>query len=150
TFEYNLQGLTNYADPLGKVTRYVRDATGQTLRQTNAENQTIQFTYNPSGEVLTLTDGNGNVTHWNYDQYGLTTNKVDANNAEMFRYQYDPNGQLTNRLQAGSITPTYRYDAWKPQKYCLSDVKQHHAWLRRSQSSNEHDRWHWFNGFHRD
>jgi RHS repeat-associated protein len=38
------------------------------------------------------------------------TNKVDALNAEMFRYKYDPEGQLTNRWQAGGITTTYRFD----------------------------------------
>ena len=35
---------------------------------------------------------------------------MDHNDADMFRYQYDPNGRLTNRWQAGNITTTYKFD----------------------------------------
>ena len=110
SFEYNSRGLTNYADPLGKVTRYVRDASSQILSQTNANNESLQFTYNPSREISTLTDGKAQTTTWHYDEYGRVTNKVDSTSTEMFRYQYDSSGRLTNRLQAGSITTTFGYD----------------------------------------
>jgi len=110
TFQYNSRGLTNYTDPLGKVTRYVRDSAGQLLFQTNANIELLQFTYDPAGNIRTLKDGKAQTTTWNYDDYGRVTNKVDHTTAVMFRYQYDPNGRLTNRLQAGSITTIFRYD----------------------------------------
>lgn len=110
-FEYNSRGLTNYTDPLGKVTRFVRDAMGRVLYQTNANLEVLSFTYNPAGQLLSLTDGKNQTTRWNYDAEGRVTNKVDALNAEMFRYRYDPNGRLTNRWQTGGITTTFRYDA---------------------------------------
>ena len=71
----------------------------------------LQFSYNPAGQLLTLTDGKDQTIHWNYDAEGRLTNKVDAAGAEMFRYGYDPEGRLTNRWQAGGITTSYRYDA---------------------------------------
>lgn len=110
-FEYNSRGLTNYTDALGKITRFVRDELGRVLYQTNANNEVLSFTYNPAGQLLTLTDGKNQTTRWNYDAEGRVTNKVDALNAEMFRYQYDPAGRLTNRWQAGGISTTFRYDA---------------------------------------
>ncbi len=108
--EYTSRGLTNHTDALGKITRFVRDAEGQVLSQTNANQEVLQFTYSPAGDILTLTDGKDQVTRWNYNHYGLVTNKVDHNGAEMFRYQYDPNSRLTNRWQAGNITTTYKFD----------------------------------------
>ena len=71
-----------------------------------ANQEVLQFTYSPAGDILTLTDGKDQVTRWNYNAYGLVTNKVDALNAEMFRYQYDPNRRLTNRWQAGNTQPS--------------------------------------------
>jgi RHS repeat-associated protein len=109
-FHYLERGLTNYVDGLSKSTKYVRDARGQALYQTNANFEVLGFTYNPFGDILTLKDGKNQVTKWNYDAFGRVTNKVDALNAEMFRYKYDPEGQLTNRWQAGGITTTYRFD----------------------------------------
>ena len=67
TFIYNERGLTNYTDPLGKITRFVRDAEGQVLYQTNANLEVLQFSYNPAGDILTLTDGKDQVTKWNYN-----------------------------------------------------------------------------------
>jgi RHS repeat-associated protein len=110
TLVYNSLGLTNYFDPLGNLTSYVRDAAGRILYETNANNEVLQFTYNPSGEMLSLIDGKNQQTAWNYDQYGRVTNKVDNTGAQMFAYQYDPNDRLTNRLQTGAIVTTYAYD----------------------------------------
>jgi YD repeat-containing protein len=80
------------------------------LSQTNANQELLQFTYNPADQLLTLKDGKQQTTSWEYDAEGRVTSKVDAASAEMFRYQYDPAGRLTNRWQAGNISTTYRYD----------------------------------------
>ena len=110
-FEHNARGLTNYTDSLGKVTTYQRDALARMLYEFNANQERLGFTYNPAGQLLTLTDGKTNTTRWNYDAEGRATNKVDAANAEMFRYQYDPAGRLTNRWQAGNVATAYKFDA---------------------------------------
>lgn len=110
-FDYGPRGLTNHTDALGKVTRFVRDELGRSMFETNANFEVLQFTYNPAGQLLALTDGNLNTTRWNYDTEGHVTNKADAANAEMFRYRYDSNGRMTNRWQAGGISTTFRHDA---------------------------------------
>lgn len=111
SFGYGSRGLTNHTDPLGQETFFAQDELGQVLFITNANLEVLGQTYNPLGQILTLTDGKGQITKWNYDLEGRVTNKVDAANNEIYRFQYDPNGQLTNRWQRGNITTTLRYDA---------------------------------------
>jgi RHS repeat-associated protein len=111
TFVYDSRGLTNYFDPLDHRTTFVRDAAGRVLYQTNANQEVLRFTYNPKGQLLTLTDGKNQTTTWHYDQYGRVTNKVDVANTEIFRYQYDPAGRLTNRWTAAKGNTGYGYDA---------------------------------------
>jgi RHS repeat-associated protein len=110
SFNYNWLGLTNYVDQLGHVTAFVRDASGRVTSETNANNEVLQFTYNPFDELLTLTDGKNQTTTWHYDQYGHATNKVDASSTTDFVYQYDLLGRLTNRWTPAKGTTVYRYD----------------------------------------
>ena len=140
TFAYNSRGLTNHFDPLGKVTRFVRDESGRVLYQTNANNELLSFTYYPDDELKTLTDGRNSQTLWNRNAYGLVTSKTLMANQggsaqEVLRYYYDAGGRLTNRWSMGkggagyntyyaydpvgnvtniaypTLTNTYRYDA---------------------------------------
>src|SRR5262249_12713042 len=90
-FVYNSRGLTNYFDQLGHLTVFVRDGLGRVLSQTNANNEALQFTYNPSDELKTLIDGKNQTTTWKYDEYGRVTNKVDALGVNAFIYRYDSN-----------------------------------------------------------
>jgi len=110
SFAYDDRGLASYTDQLGQPTVFVRDAVGRILYETNANNEVLQFTYNPADELLSLTDGKNQITRWNYDTYGRVTNKVDATMAEIFRYQYDPNDRLTNRWSAAKGNTVYKYD----------------------------------------
>ncbi|MGB7768985.1 MAG: hypothetical protein WBN22_09065 [Verrucomicrobiia bacterium] len=110
SFTYDSRGLEKYVDQLGRPTTYGRDTAGRVLDETNANNEVLQFTYNPADELLTLTDGKNQTTAWSYDQYGRVTNKVDATNEILFVYQYDPDNRLTNRWSAAKGTTVYRYD----------------------------------------
>ena len=111
SFLYDTRGLTNYFDPLGHRTDFVRDTAGRVLYQTNANQEVLRFTYNPKGQLLTLTDGKNQTTTWHYNQYARVTNKVDAASTEIFRYQYDPAGRLTNRWTVAKGNTGYGYDA---------------------------------------
>ncbi len=107
---YNALGLTNYTDALGHVTTLVRDTAGRLVYATNANSEVLQFAYNAANELLALTDGKGQTTHWGYDDYGRVTNKVDAAGNLLFVYQYDADNRLTNRWSAAKGTTAYRYD----------------------------------------
>ncbi|HEV2207455.1 MAG TPA: RHS repeat-associated core domain-containing protein [Verrucomicrobiae bacterium] len=110
TFVYAAQGLTNYTDPLGHLTTFVRDVASRVLYETNAQNQALQFVYNPADELLSLTDGKSQTTTWAYDAYGRVTNKVDAAAITDFVYSYDANDRLLTRASAAKGTTTYQYD----------------------------------------
>jgi len=109
-FVYDARGLTNYFDSLGRLTSFMRDAAGRELFVTNANLEVLGFTYDAADDLLSLTDGQNQTTSWKYDCYGQVTNKLDANSAEMFRYQYDANGRMSYRWQAGGVETTYHYD----------------------------------------
>jgi RHS repeat-associated protein len=111
TFAYTTNGLTNYTDPLGNGTTFIRDTEGKALYQVNANTQWLQFTYTADSQIRTLADGKTNVTTWAYDEYGRATNKVDALGTNSFIYQYDPNSRLTSRTSPAKGTTTYGYDA---------------------------------------
>ena len=80
----------------GYVTVYACDSLGRLANVVTgsgtADAITNSFTYSGAGDRLTLRDGRGNVTTWAYDSYGRVTSKRDANNTEILRYLYDPNG----------------------------------------------------------
>ncbi|MDB6016692.1 MAG: putative rhs-related protein [Pedosphaera sp.] len=110
SFVYNALGLTNYTDSLGHLTTCVLDATRRELFETNANHQVTQYTYDGANNLLSLVDGKNQTTHWNYDEFGQVTNKVDATGTEIFRYRYDANGRLTNRWSVAKGNTGYGYD----------------------------------------
>ena len=111
SFKYDATGMTNYTDPLGHITQFVRDSAGRVLFETNANNEALGFTYNGSDELLTLTDGKNQTTTWGYDTRGRVTNKVDAAGNTVFKYNYDSEDRLTNRWTPAKGSTAYSYDA---------------------------------------
>src|ERR1044071_706424 len=109
-FSYTSRGLTNYANQLNLTNWYVLDAAGRKTSETNANNEVIKYSYNAASDLLTLTDGKGQVTTWNYDQYGRVTNKLDQASVEILRYSYDANSRLTNRWSKAKGNTAYSYD----------------------------------------
>lgn len=110
-FDYSARGLIAYTNQLGQPTHYGRDALGRVTAVTNANQEAVFYTYNPAGDLLTLKDGKGQLTTWNYDEYGRFTNKLDQAGVEILRYQFDANHRLTNRWSAAKGDTRYSYDA---------------------------------------
>jgi YD repeat-containing protein len=104
TFTYNTNStaitVTTPTDTTGQTTTLTYDANKQLTQialpaaQTGATAQTLNFTYNSNGDVLTVADGSGNVTTYEYLDNNGTSNV---------------NGNVTRiRDQAGNtITRTY-------------------------------------------
>ena len=110
SFLYDSRGLTNYFDPLGHPTIFVRDAAGRVLYQTNANQEVLQFTYNPKGQLLTLTDGKQRRPP------GITTSTGGRPTRWMRRAPRSSatnttRGRLTNRWTAAKGNTGYGYDA---------------------------------------
>lgn len=110
SFSYSPLGLTNYIDQLGHATAYVHDSEGRLLAETNANNEVLQFAYNPADELSVLTDGKGQTNTWNYDSFGRMTNKIDNAGITNFIYQYDAEDRLVNRWTPAKGSTVYRYD----------------------------------------
>jgi RHS repeat-associated protein len=83
-------------------------STGFMLQSIIGGLMTNTFTYNGNGQVLTSTDGNGNVTANNYDSSGNLTNTATALSTNT--YTYYSSGQLASTVDAlGNVTTNY-YD----------------------------------------
>jgi RHS repeat-associated protein len=111
TLGYSPRGLTAYTNQLGYTNFLVYDAMGRKTAATNANWEITRFTYSPASDLMTLSDGKSQVTSWIYDEYGRTTNKVDAASNLIFAYQYDKDGRLTNRWTPAKGTATFAFDA---------------------------------------
>ena len=110
-YTLNVSSPTGYTNQIGNVSLYNFDILSRKTNEVVAGVTTNSFTYNGAGDRLTLTDGKGQTTSWLYDQNGNVTNKLDANNALLFVYQYDPDNRLTNRWSAAKGNTVYSYDA---------------------------------------
>jgi len=109
-FGYSARGLTAYTNQLDKTNYYGYDEAGRKTAETNANNEIIRYTNNAAGDLIALVDGKGQVTKWNYDEYGRVTNKVDQAGTEILRYKYDPDSRLTNRWSVAKGDTKYKYD----------------------------------------
>ncbi len=87
------------------------DAALRKTSETNANLEVTQYTYNPGGDLMTLTDGSSHTTSWHYDLFGMATNKVDAAGNVIFTYKYDANERLTNRYSISKGNAYYALDA---------------------------------------
>ena len=101
---------TAYVNQLGKVWGYAYDAAGRKTNEIGFGVYTNRFTYGAAGDLLSLTDGKGQVTAWNYDEYGRVTNKLDQAGVEILRYSYDASGRLTRRWTRAKGDTVYAYD----------------------------------------
>ena len=136
-YEYAM-GLAKTIDPLGRVTRYQRDADLRVTVLTDPLGRNTTFTYDLSGNVTearnpanfvtkfaygrggcpscaggqlsALTDPKGNTWTFGYDQYGRLTNTANPL-GQRKAYEYDKMSRVTEvKDPAGNIT-THTYDA---------------------------------------
>ncbi len=87
------------------------DAALRKTSETNANLEVTTYSYNPAGDLLTLTDGSSHTTTWHYDTFGMVSNKVDALSNVIFTYKYDADERLTNRYSISKGNTYYAYDA---------------------------------------
>lgn len=110
-FGYSARGLIAYTNQIGISNFFAYDPAGRKLFETNGNGEVIAYTYNAASDVLTLTDGKGQVTTWHTDGFGRITNKLDQAGTEVLRFQYDLDSRLTNRWSKAKGSTVYTYDA---------------------------------------
>lgn len=107
----NASAPTSYTNQLGSnIVNYIYDPLGRKTVEMFPGVTTNQFTYDGPGKLLTLTDGKTQTTYWHYDQFGRTTNKVDAATNTIFIFGYDPNNRMTNRWTPAKGTTVLKFD----------------------------------------
>ena len=107
---------TAMTDPLGKVTSRAYDATGQLLRETDAESNTLKWSYNTRGQMITFTDANNFRHYWAYDT-GTTwlIDQTDAlgigpgDAAHSIHYDWNDAGQCIRQKDAIGAIREYTY-----------------------------------------
>jgi YD repeat-containing protein len=118
---YDVNGnKTSDTDANGNVTRYEYNSKNQLIKTIDALNNATTYSYGGSscpscgggnGEKLTsLTDANGNVTSYLYDQLGRLTKETDPK-GNITSYAYDVRNNLTSKTDANGNSTTYSYDA---------------------------------------
>ena len=122
--------IASWTDAEGKTTTYTYTAQTQTFTNPLATTETVAFTfydltrvdhpdgsretftYDAHGNVLTRTDGLGNVWHYTYNGRGQL---LTATNPEggVTTYTYNADGTLASRTDSDTGVTTYDYDAYK-------------------------------------
>jgi RHS repeat-associated protein len=139
SFEYAQDNLTTVTTPLGNKTTMAYDGSGRmtssveprgNVTGANPDQFRWTYSYDNADHVLTQTDPLGNVTTWTYDPVGNLKTVTDAKNrtttygydgadhltsvtapdTTVTSYAYDPVGNLSSRTDAKQHTTTYGYD----------------------------------------
>ena len=131
TFGYDASNrVTSKIDPLQNKWTYTYDANGNQLSTVNANGKTINytydsdneltgiqypapdapvsFTYTPTGQRKTMSDGLGTTT-WSYDNLGRLIAVTDPN-GKTVKYGYDAAGNRTGLTYPDTKQVTYTYD----------------------------------------
>lgn len=113
TYEYDTKNrvtriLDNRYGAPPKETKYTYDAPGN-LTQLNEASVLTNFTYDPTGEMLTLTDPLNKKTTWTRDSFGNKLTEKDATD-KTTGYEYDAIARLKKTTDANSKAISYSYD----------------------------------------
>jgi len=116
TVQYGIDGnITQMVDQTGFTVNYLYDSVGRLSELTDASGNLIEsYSYDPAGNVVSETKGNGTSTTYAYNADGAVTQITNlaqggAINSQM-TYVYDALGQVSS-MTTGGVTTTYGYDA---------------------------------------
>lgn len=107
SFSYDNQG--NLLSRTEQATTDSNGAMGFNATATGSP-RTWSYTYNPYGQVLTMTDPRGAVTQYGYDTKGNLIQITNALNHVTVFSNYDAYGHVGQVTEPGGVVTTYRYD----------------------------------------
>lgn len=109
TYEPNFHLLATIKDPLGRITSFTYDSTGNLIKVTDPDGNAAAFTYNGQGQVLTAKDPLGQVANYTYDaNHDLKQVADPLGNKTQFAY--DNLSRLTKVTDAKGNATEYTYD----------------------------------------
>jgi RHS repeat-associated protein len=106
TLAGTLMGMT---DPLGDVTSYTYDASGNRLSTTAPDGTTTSSNYDDQGNMTSKTDALGQITSYTYNVFGNVMSIKDPQ-GNSTGYEYDAAGNMTGMTDSTGATTTYVYD----------------------------------------
>lgn len=113
TFEqygYDKLDRVGVRDRLGRLTSYAYNANRQLTRVDEPLPRTILYEWTPAGRLSKLTDGEGNVTRWEYDVQGRKTAEIYEDDSRI-AYSYDSAGRLSTIQDAMNQVKAFTYTA---------------------------------------
>lgn len=102
---------TTITDPLGRVSVdcFASDLlTSQTIGYDTAGQVTTTFSYDPAGDIASVTDADGNTTSYAYDSRANLISITDAD-GRTTSYTYNARNQPTSVTDAMGVTTTFTY-----------------------------------------
>ncbi|MBI2612075.1 hypothetical protein HYW54_05045 [Candidatus Gottesmanbacteria bacterium] len=121
TNTYNTTGNLTQTNEAGQLTKYTYDTSGEMLTLTDPLNHIVTWTRDSFGNKLTEKDALLKTTTFEYDTIGRLKKKTDAD-AKVFSYTYDNNGNLLTQTDAvGTTTSVYDKEN-RLQKVTLPDT----------------------------
>jgi RHS repeat-associated protein len=109
-YAYDFRSPAGYTNQIGDIVLAAYDAAGRKTNEIHVGVDTKRFAYSPGSDLLTLTDGKGQVTTWTYDLEGRMGGKYDASGRLILGYWYDADSRLTTRWSKAKNYTTYQYD----------------------------------------
>lgn len=110
-YKYNsLNELVETINPLGASTTYGYDPSGNQVSTTNADGYTTTTTYNQNGQAIATNSSQPGVapTSKTYNPDGQLTSLTDGTGTST--YSYDALGRLISQSDGSGATTTYTYD----------------------------------------
>ncbi len=101
--------VTRITDALGHVTLVEHDSFGRLIRidgPPGGSRQSVAYTYNAAGDVLSQTDAVGNVTNYGYDSRGNQTSVLDVLGHSITR-TFGTANQLLTQKNSAALPGTY-------------------------------------------
>ncbi|MDF2588013.1 MAG: repeat-associated core domain protein [Anaerocolumna sp.] len=84
------------------------------MQVTNALNESTTYTYDHNGNVISQTDGNGDITTYRYNAINLLIAKIDPlgenDIGKMEQYTYYANKKMATKKDRNGVITTYLYD----------------------------------------
>jgi RHS repeat-associated protein len=96
--------------PVSDTTATAYDAAGQVISVTDPDGQTTSYAYDPDGHLSRFTDPNGNATQYAYNGNGQQT-KVTLPDGTTRSSSYDADGNLVSQTDGSGNVTHYSYDA---------------------------------------